>query len=198
MKKQILVIHGGNAFETQEQYLQHLKAKEITLNRLRAKGWKDKLGEVLGQGYDVLTPHMPNNQNARYAEWKIWFEKIIPLLDEEVILIGHSLGGIFLAKYLSENNYPKRIKATFLVAAPFNTPTEHPLVDFILTTKLENFSKQGGKIFLYQSQDDHDVRFSNFQKYQQALPLAKTRIFEDKGHFNLEKFEEIIDDIRAL
>ena len=66
------------------------------------------LDKVLGGGYEVLIPQMPNSQNARYSEWKILFEKIISILDDEIILIGHSLGGIFLVKYFSENDYAKK------------------------------------------------------------------------------------------
>ena len=141
---------------------------------------------------------MPNATNARYAEWKIWFDKIVPLLDEEVIFIGHSLGGIFLAKYFSENDYPKKVKATMLVAPPFNTPTEHPLVDFNIETNLGKFEEQGGKIFLYHSKDDEVVPFSNCERYQKELPEAQYNIFEDRQHFNQNEFPEIVEDIRSL
>ena len=48
--------------------------------------------------------------NARYEEWKIWFERMIPFLNDNVILVGHSLGGIFFVKYLSENLLPIKSK----------------------------------------------------------------------------------------
>lgn len=198
MKKQILVIHGGNAFEKYDEYLSSLKNKEITLERLKSKDWKSNLGAVLGEEYEVLTPQMPNSQNARYSEWKILFERIIPILEYEIIFVGHSLGAIFLAKYLSENNYPKKIKATFLVAPPYNTKDIHPLVDFILLNHLEEFAKQGGEISIYHSKDDQVVPFSNCLDYQKDLPSAHIKIFEDRQHFNQESFPEIIDDIKNL
>ena len=37
MKKQILVIHGGNAFEKYDEYISYLKSKEITIEKLKAK-----------------------------------------------------------------------------------------------------------------------------------------------------------------
>ncbi len=196
--KQILVIHGGDAFETYEEYLEYLRTRDFSLDRLKTKGWKSNLGEQLGDEYEVLTPQMPNSQNARYSEWKIWFARLIPLLNEEVILIGHSLGGIFLAKYLSENDFPKKIIAVLLVAAPFNTPIKHPLVDFNLINDLAKFQEQAGKIFLYHSKDDQVVPFSNLEDYKKALPSATLRIFEDNQHFNQEQFPEIIGDIKKL
>ena len=95
MKQQILVIHGGNAFDTYAEYLDNLKIKEVTLEKIRARDWKRTLADKLGQDYDVISPMMPNGQNAKYIEWKIWFEKIFSLFDDGAILIGHSLGASF-------------------------------------------------------------------------------------------------------
>lgn len=198
MKQQVVVIHGGNAFETYDEYLKNLSTIEISRDGLRSLGWKGNIEKDLGQGFEVLTPKMPNAQNARYLEWKIWFEKIILLLDKNIILVGHSLGGIFLVKYLSENNYPKKIKAALLVAAPYNTPTRHPLVDFNITSSLDNFTRQAGMIILYHSKDDLIVPFDNFEYYHKELPNSNLRIFEDRGHFNGEHFPEIVDDIKNL
>jgi len=198
MKKYILIIHGGNAFEKYEDYISELKSREVTLKKLAFNDWKRRLSIALGEDYEVILPQMPNAQNARYAEWKIWFEKILPLVEDDVVLVGHSLGGIFLAKYLSENDCPKKIRATFLVAAPFNTKNEHSLVDFVLLNDLSKFEKQGGVIWIYHSTDDSVVPYSNAESYMKALPLAHLRGFEDRGHFNFESFPEIVEDIQGL
>lgn len=198
MKQQIFVIHGGDAFETYEEYLVYLRNKEVTLARMRHRGWKMTLGEQLGDGFDVYNPSMPNSWNARYAEWKIIFDKIVALMEPGVILVGHSLGGIFLAKYLSEQNIQVPISATLLVAAPFNTESEHPLVDFILSNDLRLFAKQGGEIRVYHSKDDDIVPFSNAEAYLRALPRARLVTFTDRGHFHAEAFPEIVDDIRTI
>jgi len=198
MPKQIVVIHGGNAFETYEEYLNDLRAREPSIERIMKIGWKMQLGNALGSDYLVLNPKMPNADNARYLEWKIWFEKLNNIFDEEVIMIGHSLGGIFLTKYLSENKYPKKIKATFLISAPYNTEDDHPLVDFNIEKDLDGVIQQGGKIFLYHSRDDEVVPFSNCERYQRELPEATVKVFEDRGHFNSEEFPEIVEDIKMI
>lgn len=103
-----------------------------------------------------------------------------------------------MAKYLSENEYPKKIKAVFLVAPPYNTKDIHPLVDFILSTSLNKFSKQAKEIFIYHSKDDQVVPFSNCLDYQKDLPEAYIKVFEDRQHFNQESFPEIVEDIKSL
>jgi len=196
--KQICIIHGGNAFEKYDEYLSYLKNKDISLEKLSFKDWKVNLTDQIGEGYEVISPKMPNSQNARYVEWKIWFERLVPFLNDGVIFIGHSLGGIFLAKYLSENYFPKKISGTFLISAPFNSENEHPIVDFILTKDLAKFSTQGGQIFLYQSKDDVVVPYSNVISYQNMLPGARVRIFEDRGHFKQADLPELVEDIKSL
>jgi predicted alpha/beta hydrolase family esterase len=64
---------------------------------------------------------MPDTQNSYYPAWKIWFEKYFQYLGEnKLIVIGHSLGGIFLAKYLSENKFPRCIDSLHLVSPVYN------------------------------------------------------------------------------
>lgn len=160
MKQQVIVIHGGTTFASHEEYISYLKNKEIELEKLRLqKDWKQTLPQNLGENFDVLLPRMPNGTNARYEEWKIWFERLIPFVDENVIFIGHSLGGIFLAKYFSENIFPKKIKAIILVAAPFDDASQESLVDFKLPSSLSKLTQNCGMIYLFHSKDDPTVPF---------------------------------------
>ena len=201
MKKQIVLIHGGDTFANYDEYLSFLNEFQIDFERYRAPSvnWKRTLGVALGNDYEIISPDMPDKNNAKYLEWKIWFEKFVPHLDPQVILIGHSLGGIFLAKYLSENTLPKSVLATFLVAACYDDKdSDYSLADFVLPDKLDNFAKQSSKIFLYHSSDDKVVPFSDLAKYQKALPNATTRTFTDRGHFNQETFPELVEDIKGL
>ena len=153
---------------------------------------------MLGEKYDVLLPRMPNGKNARYAEWKIWFERLIPFISDDAIFIGHSLGGIFLAKYFSENIFPKKIKAIILIAAPFDDASGESLTDFKLPSSLSKLTENSGLIYLFHSKDDPTVPFEQLEKYKKSLPNAKFMIFEDREHFNQGTFPEIIELIKKL
>lgn len=202
MKQQVIVIHGGDTHRTYREYLTYLKKYRLNYSRLTKGGWKENLQKSLGRRFETVLLKMPNPLNARYAEWKIMFQKIIPFLRGKPILIGHSLGGIFLAKYLSENKFRKKIRATFLIAAPYDNDSgrkvNQSLVDFVLPRKLTGFEKQGGLILLYQSEDDPVVPFPHLGKYQRALPRAVSVTFKNRGHFSQEKFPELVRDIKKL
>lgn len=198
MKKQVVVIHGGDTFDTYEAYIEFSKGFELDFGRLRAEKWKDSLGEKLGDDFDVFCPEMPCKQNAKYLEWKIRFNKLVPFFEDEVVLVGHSLGGIFLAKYLSEHIVSKKVRAVFLVAAPFIGTKKYSLVDFVLPKSLDTLEHQTGKIFLYQSEDDPVVPFDHLEMYRQKLPRAEVVIFKDRKHFNQPEFPELVEQIRSV
>lgn len=198
MKTQVVVIHGGDTFDTYEQYLEFLKDFKVDLELLQKRKWKSSLQDELGNDFDVVALQMPNAFYAKYSEWKLWFEKYIPLLNEEVILLGHSMGGIFLSKYLSDNKFPKKIMGVFLVAAPYDDETKYSLGDFKLEKDLKLLREQVDEIYLYYSKDDDMVPFVDFEKYKKELPHAHIELFEDRGHFDQEKFPEIVRDIKKV
>ncbi|MEI7777581.1 MAG: alpha/beta fold hydrolase [bacterium] len=198
-KQQILLLHGGTTYETYEKYFESLKNKTPKLEWiLSRRDWKNELQNQLGEDFAVYAPQMPNKQNAQYEEWKILFEKIIELLSENLILIGHSLGAIFLVKYLSENKINKKIKKTFLMGTPFDDEgmDEEPLYSFLRKGDLRDFEKQAGEIFFYHSEDDFSVPFSHLEKYRRELPNANIRAMKDRNHFLQEIIPELIDDIK--
>lgn len=201
---QIFAIHGGtSAFAKYEDFLSHLKNKKVDLERFKNYlDWKGHLPERLGKGYEVIFPRMPNRENACYEEWKIWFEKFIPFMEDGVVLIGHSLGAIFLAKYLSENDLPKKIRATFLVAAPYDVGGSgsgaRKMVEFELPATLDKLQKQGGEVYFYHSKNDPIVSFNEFAKYQHSVPGAHFVELENRGHFDIPEFPEIVETIRGL
>lgn len=196
--QQVVVIGGGDTFDAYDEYLVALRGRVLTLDRLRGKGWKPALGMSLGDGYEVLSLRMPCPDNAKYLEWKIMFEKLLPLLSDQTIFVGHSLGGIFLAKFFSEERTFEKVKVLFLIAAPYESGDNCSLADFVLLGDLKGLASSGVLIHLYQSKDDMIVPFSNLERYARALPSAISHVFTDRGHFLDEEFPELVDDILSL
>jgi uncharacterized protein len=154
------------------------------------------LHKALGDDHEVFSPRMPNKQNAKYEHWKVWLEKMIPFLRDGGIFIGHSLGGSFLVKYLSENEFPKKIKTLILVAAA--TGGTDGVGDFAFDEPIGNIENICQGIYILQSKDDPVVPVSDAEFFQKNWPSAKMILFEDKQHFNQEEFPEIVELIRKI
>ena len=114
-----------------------------------------------------------------------------------LVLVGHSLGGIFLAKYLSENDFPKRVSQLHLVAAPYDTEViKDSLADFALSGTVEKVAEKANRVYLYQSKDDTAVAYEDVLKYKRDLPNAELLEFENRGHFTQEALPELIERIK--
>lgn len=189
-KKQVVVIHGGEAWNTYEEYIVYLKDEEYDPYIMWPDGWKKTLEEKLGSSFEVFTPKMPSPLNAKYDEWAIWFDKLVPYLRDDVFMIGHSLGANFVAKYLAHNDLPVSIAQLHLVAGCFGCNG-----GFALREELNRIEKNVPKIFIYHSHDDDIVGFADAMKYQASLPSAQLVTFEDRGHFLQEDFPELVENI---
>lgn len=189
--KQVIVIHGEDSFLRHRDFIRFLKTIQVTKQDfLPRTGWKNTLPEVLGRGYQVLLPQMPNKFNAKYLEWKIWFEKMRPFTRPNVILVGHSQGGLFLLKYLSENKFPKKIRALFLVAPPHDQ--SKGIGDFRLKKTLSLVQQQCSTITFFYSTDDPVVPISEMKRFQKELPKAEFITYQNRGHFTLAEFPELV------
>jgi len=203
MKQQVVYIHGGQAFSEYQAFLNYLKTKEIRdlPGTEVIKKWPSTLVEGLGEDFEVFTPSMPNSQNAKYEEWKIWFERYFEYLHDDVILVGWSQGGYFLVKYLIENQPKVRIKALILIAAPFEMADfgGEDGGDFAFdTSRVGELLKKVGDITIFHSKDDFVVPYNHALQYKAALPRATFVSFEDKNHFLIEEFPELLKKIKGV
>ncbi len=197
---QIFVIHGGMTFKDKKDYIDYLKNRPITVEK-KISWTDDYLDKKLGKEFDIIRPRMPLQDDAKYDDWKIFFERHFPYFRNNIILMGSSLGGIFLAKYLSENKFPKKIKATFMICPPFdNTVAGEDLVGgFNLGNDLSLIEKNSKRTYLMFSKDDLSVPVSHAEKYRSKLKKSEIIIYESKnGHFKIAEFPEIIKIIKTL
>lgn len=202
MKKQIFYIHGGESYETYVDFIERIKTKDIwDLPSVTQVGkWTGTLAENLGDEYEVFMPQMPNKQNAKYEEWKIWFERHFDHLQDDVILMGCSLGAMFLYKYFIENTPPFSVNALILMASPLPEllPSEEKdCGDFTFeTNSVGRIAGKARKVIIMHSKDDFVVPYEHAVKLKEALPEAELVTFEDKNHFLVEELPELVELIK--
>lgn len=201
MARQVFLISGGATYKPEEEYLDYLRNYIITFGKhgLRQKDWLENLPERLGENFQVIRPAMPNRTCAKYSEWEIWFERFFPFLDEEIILVGYSLGGAFLLKYLAGHEFPSRIRALILIGTPHeDNPPFYTLNDFALPLNLHKVSLQAKQILIYHSKDDRSVPYKHAESLKVYLPSADIRAFDDRGHFLQNELPELTREIENI
>lgn len=141
------------------------------------------------------TPEMPVPYEPEYKAWKETFESFP--LDEETILIGHSCGGGFIVRYLSENDV--KVGKVVLVA-PWIDPDKYlktGMFDFEID---ENIVAKTKGITIFSSTDD-------MQEVQDSIKILKEKIkdvrvvqFKNYGHFcygdmKTHEFPELLEEV---
>jgi predicted alpha/beta hydrolase family esterase len=203
MKKQVFFIHGGDSYSKYEDYFASLNNLPLSLpGEEGSVRWTKTLPDMLGDDYEVFMPSMPSKYNAKYEEWSLWFSRYFPYLRDEVVLVGWSLGGMFLAKFLAENKLPIKIGKVFLLAAPCGTILSDDGNDCgsfqFDQVVLDKLAKADLLIEIWHSRDDFVVPFSHALLYEKSLPGAKTHFFDDKNHFLVPELPELIEQIKSI
>ncbi len=145
---------------------------------------------------DILaqTPEMPVPYEPEYSAWKKMFERFP--LDEDAILIGHSCGGGFIVRYLSENDV--KVGKVVLVAPRIDPEKELKtgMFDFEIN---ENIVEKTKGITIFSSTND-------MQEVQDSIEILKNKIknlkiteFKNYGHFHYENmktdiFPELLEE----
>lgn len=188
--KQLIFIHGGDSYDTYDEFLRDLVESPLDYERLRpSANWKEWIIGLITDA-DILVPRLPNSQNAQYDEWKIYFEKLIPFFGDNVTLIGHSLGAMFLAKYLHEKPLNTPVKRLILLAGGYDEETER--YGSFRIKSAAGLEKSAEEIHLMHSKDDPVVPYEALEKYVKDLPTAIVHRFEDKNHFLDTTFPELL------
>jgi len=156
------------------------------------------LRQQLGDEFRVRNPKMPDPENPNYTTWKRGLSEALLNSDDKIILIGHSLGGSILLKYLSEEIFRKDIVGLFLVATPFWGQENWELEEFEFKSDFVSRLPPIPQIFLYHSQDDEIVEPTHIQYYFEKLPNATARKLNGYGHIFGRGLPELVMDLRNL
>ena len=193
---QILHIHGGNSFSSYDAYLDDLKNSPIDYERLKPRQrWRDWLVAQLSPNDEYLAPTFPNSANAQYDEWVIYFEKLIPFLRDDAIIIGHSLGAMFLMKYLHQHELPVTLSKLILIAGQHGANGNEDVGAFAVISA-EGVERSATEVHLFHSEDDPVVPYDSLDKILADIPSAIAHRYTDQAHFNGPVFPDLLSVIK--
>ena len=156
------------------------------------------LERALGGEYAVHFPRMPNEADPKVTSWKRKISAELSQLRGKVLLVGHSVGGSMLLKYLSEEEVKKPIAGLFLLAAPSWDQEQWHFDDLKLPPDIAETLASIPRISLYHSRDDAVVPFAHLALHGARLPRATIRAVDGRGHQFANDLTDVARDIRSI
>lgn len=174
--KQFILIHGSP------------EIGEIVTQESINPGWFLWLQKLLP---NVIIPPMPLEVEVAYQDWINVFEQL--KINKETILVGHSCGGGFLIRYLSEHVELKPAKV--ILVAPWLDPDGELTTDFMKFEINSEFS-QKTELHIFISSDDMSSVVKSSEILKEKLSGATWHEFSDREHFCTKEFPELLEVLK--
>ncbi|WP_308993448.1 alpha/beta hydrolase [Mariniflexile litorale] len=154
------------------------------------------LKKELRNEFEIHYPLIDGPEDPSYQKWKNLLAKEFKNLNEPVILIGHSLGGSVLLKYISEEKPDIYISSLYLVATPQWGKNGWGIEEFELRENFEHELGEIEKVYLYHCKEDSIVPFKHLNFYKKAFPNAIVRVLDGTDHVFSNGLPELVSDIK--
>lgn len=141
----------------------------------------------------------PEIYKAYEMEWDVWVKEVERFdIGPGSILVGHSMGGGFWVRYLSE--HPEISVDTVVLVAPWVNIDHEEDTDFFNFTVDPTVTDRASKFIIFSSDDDYADVQKSVKYLIETLPGATVKTFHNYGHFtqrNLKDntFPELLDVI---
>lgn len=156
--------------------------------------WLQK--QPLMRDIPTQTPEVPNAYKRYYPTWCQEFERYD--ITPETILVGHSLGGGFMVRWLSEHKDVKVGKV--VLVAPWLDPDNVDQDNFFDFTIDPDLASRTAGLTIFNSDNDAADILSSVKTLQTVVKGIKLRDFHNYGHFTLGsmgtvEFPELVEEL---
>lgn len=158
--------------------------------------------ELEKQGIKAITPRFPTPEGQSLQAWLAILNKY--KMDEDTILVGHSIGPTVIMKKLQQLDKP--IRAVILVSGWIGK-IDNSEYDKLNKTffegefNWERIKKNAGKIVMFYGDNDPYVSMKLARELASKLGV-ELRVIKNGGHLNSEagytKFPEVLAEIKKL
>ncbi len=157
--------------------------------------------ELEKKGYEVIVPQFPNPEKPLLEPWLEELDKYKDKINEDTILIGHSLGGMFILRILEQLSQP--VKAAIIVSGSAGVkPIKFYEGDYNFNNgfyfdwdKIKSNSKH---FVVFHSDNDPYISLGNGELIAEKLGIDLTFI-PSAGHFNEKagytKFDKLLNEV---
>ena len=139
------------------------------------------------KGFEVKVPEFPDTENPKQDKWVPYLTQQIGKPDEELFLVGHSVGCITIFRYLETLKENEKVGGVVLVAGFTDDLEYKELSNYFQTPidfeKIKDKSKNG--FIAIHSDNDPFVDLKHGEIFKKELD-AEIIVKHDMGHFSCE------------
>jgi predicted alpha/beta hydrolase family esterase len=158
----------------------------------------DSLRQELGPDYEIRYPLMPDEADPDFATWKAELARELDALDDEAVLVAHSIGATILVHTLAQQPPRRHPAGIFLVAMPFIGDGGWESNDIAAEPNIGAKLPAHSRVYLYQGTADDIVPVTHLDLNAKAIPHAAVRKLSGRDHQLDNDMTEIAMDILQL
>lgn len=166
------------------------------------EGWIKWVGKKLEEkGYEVEMPIMPDSLYPKIDTWVGKLKEVARQVDEETLLIGHSIGCQTIMRYLGNLEDDVKVGKVIFVGGWFNLTDETyedeedkeialPWIE--IPIDFDKVKEHCKEFILINSDDDPYVPLSDADLFKEKLN-ADVIMLKDKGHITGNELPEVLE-----
>jgi uncharacterized protein len=126
--------------------------------------------ELSSEGFDVQVPAFPETEAPQLVKWLPVLKEKIGVSDEELCLVGHSVGCITILRYLQTLEKTQKIRGVVLVAGFTDDLGFNELKNFFTTDiDFEHIKQRSGAFVAIHSDNDPYVPLRHGDTFKEKL-----------------------------
>ena len=155
-------------------------------------------GALRDAGHEVVVPALPDAEAPDPEEWTKFLLEEVGAIDDETILVGHSLGAVAALRFLEAAEARSTPKGCVLVSPPWMIKSETFQGFFLSELDYDVLMWKASRFVVIHSHDDPTIPFDHAEKYAKVLHAKLIERNEGEGHFRGERYPVIFDAIDTV
>ncbi|NDC38604.1 MAG: serine hydrolase family protein [Proteobacteria bacterium] len=167
--------------------------------------FQDVASQLRERGVSAIVPDFPTPHGQSLANWLVHFDRAVGLLDQNSILVGHSVGAVCALRILERLAVGKRYIHTAVLVAGFTGSLGLPEYDALNSSFVAapfdwtGIRSSAAHIVCLSGENDPYVPFAQGQQIAQSLGVEHI-VIPGGGHLNAEfgytSFPRLIEELK--
>ena len=153
--------------------------------------------ELHARGHEVIVPDLPNPEEPDPEVWTKFLVDEMSALDEDTIIVGHSLCGAAALRFLEGAEARATPKALILIATPWMIRDEKFRGFFLSELDFDVLMWKASRFVVMHAKDDPTIPFDHALKYQKVLHANLIEV-PGAGHFRGTEYPAVLGAIEIV